>query len=59
MPVHWYYETDNILKDFGPAGVTRYEDAKHPHPEAFMVGMTYKPDVETVSHTSEPRAPDA
>jgi hypothetical protein len=24
-----------------------------------MVGMTYKPDVETVSHTSDPRAPDA
>ncbi len=43
MPVHWYYNRDNIFKDFGKDGITQYEDAKHPHPEAFFVGMSYLP----------------
>lgn len=45
MPVHWYYNLDNIEADF-PGGVKGYEAARHPHPEAFMLGRPYKPDVE-------------
>ena len=46
MPTHWYYNRDNIYKDFGKDGITKYEDAKHPHPEAFMIGEKYLPDIE-------------
>lgn len=44
MPAHWYYGRDNILADFD-GGVTWYNDPPHPHPEAFMVGMGYFPDL--------------
>ena len=43
MPVHRYYNTENIQKDF-PKGINGYKNQKHPHPEAFMVGMKYYPD---------------
>ncbi len=46
MPVHWYYSRQNIRREFD-GGVTGYEAARHPHPEAFMIGMGYQPDVET------------
>ena len=46
MPVHWYYNRDNITKQYGKDGITKYEDASTIHPEAFMLGMTYKPDIE-------------
>ncbi len=45
MPAHWYYRVENIQRDFN-GGVTGYVDPPHPHPEAFMVGMAYRPDVE-------------
>ena len=45
MPVHWYYKRQYIKQDFGQ--ITTYEDARHPHPESFMVGMDYFPDVLT------------
>jgi ADP-ribosylglycohydrolase len=44
MPVHWYYDLANIEADF-PGGVRGYEAARHPHPEAFMLGRPYRPDV--------------
>lgn len=44
MPAHWFYNRDN-LKDTFNGGVTQYEDAPHPHPESFMVGMEFHPDV--------------
>ena len=53
MPVHWYYNPDNIKKDFS-GGVTGYEAARHPHPESFMVGMSYDPDVETANRLGRP-----
>ena len=31
MPVHWYYNLDNLERDF-PGGVRGYEEARHPHP---------------------------
>ncbi|MDJ0784122.1 MAG: ADP-ribosylglycohydrolase family protein [Desulfosarcinaceae bacterium] len=53
MPVHWYYNPDNILKDY-PGGVSSYAAAKHPHPESFMVGMGYHPDVATAKRLGRP-----
>jgi hypothetical protein len=44
MPAHWYYNTDNIAKDFD-GGLRGYAAPPHPHPESFMVGMGYHPDV--------------
>eukprot|EP00484_Ammonia_sp_Unknown_P024631 CAMPEP_0197029752 /NCGR_PEP_ID=MMETSP1384-20130603/9139_1 /TAXON_ID=29189 /ORGANISM="Ammonia sp." /LENGTH=131 /DNA_ID=CAMNT_0042458979 /DNA_START=109 /DNA_END=500 /DNA_ORIENTATION=+ len=46
MPVHWYYHRENILTDFGKNGISKYEDAKHPHPEAFMIGRPYNPNIQ-------------
>jgi ADP-ribosylglycohydrolase len=46
MPAHWYYRTENIVKDFN-GGISSYVDPPHPHPESFMVGMGYDPDVAT------------
>ncbi|MBC2600312.1 ADP-ribosylglycohydrolase family protein [Puniceicoccus vermicola] len=45
MPAHWFYSIES-LKDQFNGGLTGYEDAPHPHPESFMVGMEYQPDVE-------------
>lgn len=53
MPVHWYYSIKNIHRDFD-GGVRRYEAPLHPHPEAFMVGMSYNPDVETAQRLGRP-----
>lgn len=46
MPVHWYYDKANIRADF-PNGIEGYAAARHPHPEAFMLGRPYRPDVAT------------
>lgn len=46
MPVHWYYNVGNIYRDFKD-GINGYEAPRHPHPEAFMVGMKYDADVES------------
>ena len=53
MPVHWYYNRKNITSDF-PGGVTQFEAPRHPHPEAFMIGMRYRPDVETAQKLGRP-----
>lgn len=44
MPVHWYYRRKYIKEGFD-GGITKYEDAPHPHPESFMVGMSYHPNI--------------
>ncbi|MBU0631763.1 ADP-ribosylglycohydrolase family protein [bacterium] len=44
MPAHWYYNLDYLKKDFGT--IHGYNDAPHPHPESFMVGNPYFPDIE-------------
>lgn len=51
MPAHWYYNVANIPKTFG-GPVEKYEAPKHPHVEAFMVGGSYMPDVETANKLS-------
>ncbi|SDA23656.1 hypothetical protein SAMN05216315_12131 [Nitrosospira sp. Nsp18] len=48
MPAHWFYSLSNIQQYFD-GGIRKYEAAPHPHPESFMVGMTYSPDVETAN----------
>lgn len=53
MPVHWYYNPDNIANGFD-GGIRRYEAAPHPHPESFMVGMAYHPDIETADRLGRP-----
>jgi ADP-ribosylglycohydrolase len=53
MPVHWYYNRKNIDRDFD-GGVTGYESPRHPHPESFMVGMSYEPDVSRAKSLGRP-----
>lgn len=45
MPAHWYYKRKYLQRDFGT--ISGYRDATHPHPESFMVGNGYFPDIET------------
>jgi ADP-ribosylglycohydrolase len=44
MPVHWYYQRKYIKEGFD-GGIRWYEDAPHPHPESFMVGNSYHPNI--------------
>lgn len=53
MPAHWYYKLEFLKKDFNGA-ITGYEDAQHPHPESFMVGMSYQPDIEKAKALGRP-----
>ncbi|MHC4940089.1 MAG: ADP-ribosylglycohydrolase family protein [Planctomycetota bacterium] len=53
MPAHWYYDRKNIERDFD-GGIRGYAAAPHPHPESFMVGMAYRPDVETARRLGRP-----
>lgn len=45
MPVHWFYSTERIRAHF-PEGIDGYKAPPHPHPDSFMVGAGYHPDVE-------------
>ncbi|MCX6073874.1 MAG: ADP-ribosylglycohydrolase family protein [Campylobacterales bacterium] len=47
MPAHWYYKLEYLKKDFGE--IKGYNDATHPHPESFMVGNQYFPDIDTAN----------
>jgi len=53
MPAHWYYNIENIPRDFD-GGIRDYEEPSHPHPESFMVGMTYEPDAENATRLGRP-----
>jgi hypothetical protein len=53
MPAHWYYNIGHIRRDFD-GGVQGYEAARHPHPESFMTGMAYEPDVENAKRLGRP-----
>ncbi len=52
MPAHWYYKREYIKRDFG--AITGYNDAPHPHPESFMVGNGYHPDVSKANELGRP-----
>ena len=53
MPVHWYYQRKYIKEGF-EGGITKYEDAPHPHPESFMVGMFYHPNIAKAKELGRP-----
>lgn len=53
MPVHWYYRGKYIKEGFD-GGITKYEDAPHPHPESFMVGMHYHPNISKANELGRP-----
>jgi len=53
MPAHWIYELDNLKGTFD-GGLKQYEAAPHPHPESFMVGMGYHPDIRTAESLGRP-----
>lgn len=52
MPAHWYYNLEYLKKDFG--SITGYNDPPHPHPESFMVGNGYHPDVSKAKALGRP-----
>jgi ADP-ribosylglycohydrolase len=57
MPVHWYYRRKYIREGFQEGnikGITKYEDAPHPHPESFMVGMNYHPNIANAKELGRP-----
>jgi ADP-ribosylglycohydrolase len=53
MPVHWFCSTERIRERF-PGGIDRYFPAPHSHPDAFMLGMTYQPDLEKAEASGRP-----
>lgn len=53
MPVHWYYRRKYIYEGFD-GGIQGYEDAPHPHPESFMVGMNYHPNIAKAQELGRP-----
>ena len=53
MPAHWIYQLDNVAATFG-GPVRGFEAAPHPHPESFMVGMGYRPDVDSAECLGRP-----
>ena len=53
MPVHWYYQRKYIREGFD-GGITKYEDAPHPHPESFMVGINYHPNIAKAKELGRP-----
>lgn len=53
MPVHWYYRRKYIREGF-EGGITKYEDAPHPHPESFMVGNNYHPNIAKAQELGRP-----
>ncbi|MFP6878825.1 MAG: hypothetical protein VCA37_18505 [Roseibacillus sp.] len=56
MPAHWFYRIENIREAFN-GGLRGYQAAPHPHPESFMMGMSYQPDPRgTLSLPSQSRS---
>ena len=52
MPAHWFYKLEYLKKEFGL--ITGYNDAPHPHPESFMVGNGYHPNVAKAKEMNRP-----
>lgn len=52
MPAHWFYRLDYLKETFG--SITGYNDAPHPHPESFMVGNGYEPDIISAKQLGRP-----
>ncbi|MGB0421549.1 MAG: hypothetical protein ACPGL0_10315, partial [Limisphaerales bacterium] len=41
MPVHWYYQRDAILRDYG--SIAGYLKPKNPHPDSILWRSQYEP----------------
>ena len=52
MPVHWYYNREYIKEGFGR--IKWFEDAPHPHPESFMLGNSYRPNIKKAQELGRP-----
>jgi len=52
MPAHWYYKLEYLKKDFGK--IKGYNNAPLLHPESFMVGNDYFPDVKNAQRLDRP-----
>lgn len=48
MPSHWYYSPEELEAAF-PEGINWYQAPPHPHPQCFMVGVRYRPDIITAT----------
>lgn len=53
MPVHWFYSKERIREQF-PEGIDSFKAPPHPHPDSFMVGMSYHPDVDHANEIGRP-----
>nr|WP_275755993.1 ADP-ribosylglycohydrolase family protein [Sulfurimonas sp. SAG-AH-194-C21] len=53
MPAHWYYKRKYIREGFDGA-IKGYNDAPHPHPESFMVGNMYHPNIKKAQELGRP-----
>lgn len=53
MPAHWFYSLKNLKETF-EGGITGYVEPPAIHPESFMVGMSYQPDVERAKELGRP-----
>lgn len=53
MPAHWFYSRENLQQTF-QGGIRGLVDPPHPHPEAFMVGMQYQPNLEIAKGLERP-----
>jgi len=53
MPAHWFYDRQ-LLEESFPDGFSEYHSPPHPHPESFMVGMSYRPDIEKAEALGRP-----
>lgn len=40
MPVHWYYNTDALMKDYGR--ITEYRKPHNPHPDSILYRSSYR-----------------
>ena len=41
MPVHWYYDTKALIRDYGL--ITEYKTPKNPHPDSILWRSSYTP----------------
>ncbi len=46
MPVHWYYNTQALIDDYGT--VTEYQRPRNPHPDSILWRSSYTPSSGTV-----------
>lgn len=53
MPAHWFYCLKRIKETFN-GGITDFVDPPHPHPESFMAGMKYRPNIKSAKKLGRP-----